>query len=172
MKTNHQIIPLFTAQWWKIAWLPLLFCTLLTVSCGKKDSFQKNQLEDVPLTTEAFAEQFLTENNFPYQQLRSNEMQNSTDEYLFYIPNGAVYRTVGDYTVVIVARSEIREPEEKRGTAYSGELYQIFEDDDIDLLKYCAAGQYALMAVPSTIPDWEENELVEAFMTFSAKQTK
>lgn len=172
MKTNHQIIPLFTARWWKIGWIPLLFCTLLTVSCGKKDSFQKNQLADAPLTTEAFAEQFFTENNFPYQQLRSNEMQNSTDEYLFYISNGAVYRTVGDYAVVIVARSEIREPEEKRGTDYSGELYQIFEDDDIDLLKYCAAGQYALMAVPSTIPDWEENELVEAFMTFAAKQTK
>lgn len=168
MTKRYDNFPRIHCRKWKIKACVLLFCTLLTVSCGKNDSFQKHTASQSPPTTEAFAESFFTENNFPYQKLQSNDILLGKEEYLFYIQGGAVYRTTQDYAVVIVARSELHEEENRRGTDYSGELYPLFEDDAIDQLKYCAAGQYALMTDPSTIPDWNENELVEAFMAYAA----
>ncbi len=142
--------------------------TILTTSCGKNEVVKKNQVENTALQTEAFAEQFFYNCNFPYQKLQSSEIQNGSEEYLFYIPNGAVYRTWNDYAVVIVARCDIHENETQAATNYSGDLYQIFEDDEADLLKICAAGDYAMMAHPSTIPNWEEDDVVTAFIKYAS----
>ena len=146
----------------------VLFCTFSAAGCGKDRTIVNNKVESVDNATSSFAENFFTQSNLPYQKLSLNDVQNSSDEFLFYIPNGEVYRTTGNYTVVIVARKELRETPEQKKMDYSGALYQIFEEDSIDLLKYCAAGQYALMTLPSTIPDWDENELIEAFMTYAS----
>ena len=121
-------------------------------------------------TTEMFAEDFFTNANLSFEKIKQSDVQNTSDEFLFYIPNGVVYRTTGDYCVVIVAREELRESPELAGTDYSGELYRVFEDDGMDLLRYCAAGNYALMALPSTIPDWEDNEMIASFMTYASEK--
>ncbi len=149
----------------------VILCTLSSTGCGKKTAVVKNKVESVDNTTEAFAVSFFEESNISYEKMKLSDVQNTSDEFLFYIPNGAVYRTTGDYCVVIVARKELRESAEQKGRDYSGELYQVFEDDSIDLLKYCAAGEYALMALPSTIPNWEENEIIAAFMEFASQKT-
>ena len=72
--------------------------------------------------------------------------------------------------MVIVARTELRESPEQAEKDYSGELYQVFEDDSIDLLKYCAAENYELMALPSTIPDWDDNDMIDVFMKKKKKK--
>lgn len=145
--------------------------TLLTASCGKSDSIKKNQVENFASDTEAFSTNFFYDCNLPYEKIQSTDVENSVEEYLFYIPNGLVYRTLNDYAVVIVARSDIREPSDKIGTDYSGELYQIFEDDEYDLLKYSAAGDYAIMAAPSTISNWDEDDVITAFMEYAPHYT-
>lgn len=144
-----------------------LLSTLLTASCGKHDTIKRNRVENSASTLAAFSTDFFYDCNLPYEELHENDVQNSAEEYLFYIPNGLVYRTLHDYAVVIVARSDIREPSDKIGTNYSGELYQIFEDDAFDLLKYSAAGDYAIMAAPSAISNWEEDEVITAFMEYA-----
>lgn len=149
--------------------LLLLLSTLLTASCGKSDSVKRNKVENSSSELEAFSTAFFYDCNLPYEKLHESDVQNSAEEYLFYIPNGVVYRTLHDYAVVIVARSDIREADDKIGTDYSGELYQIFEDDEFDLLKYSAAGEYAIMTAPSTISDWEEDEVITAFMEYAPK---
>lgn len=146
----------------------VMLSTLLTASCGKNDSIKRNKVENAAVSTEQFSTDFFYDCNLPYEKLQSNDVLNSAEEYLFYIPNGSVYRTLHDYAVVIVARSNIREPSDKIGTDYSGELYQIFEDDAFDFLKYSAAGDYAIMAAPSSIPNWEEDEVITAFMEYAA----
>ena len=142
--------------------------TLLTVSCGKSNNIKKNKVENSTPNTEKFSTDFFYNCNLPYEKLQLTDVQNNAEEYLFYIPNGSVYRTLNDYAVVIVARSDIREESDKIGTDYSGELYQIFEDDNIDLLKFSAAGDYAIMAVPSAIPNWEEDQVIVSFMEYAA----
>ena len=149
----------------------LLLCTLSTAGCGKETAVVKNKVESVDNTTEQFAEGFFIQSNFSYEKVKITDVQNTPDEFLFYISNGVVYRTTGDYCVVIVARTELRESPEQAEKDYSGELYQVFEDDSIDLLKYCAAGDYALMALPSTIPDWDENDMIDAFMTYASEKS-
>lgn len=149
-----------------VALLMVLF-TFLTASCGKKDGVKKNKVENIVPDTDTFATQFFYDCNLPYEKMNASDVQNGVEEYLFYIPNGSVYRTLHDYAVVIVNRSELREPEERVNTNYSGEIYQIFEDDEIDVLKYSASGDYAIMASPSAIPDWENDEVITAFMEYS-----
>lgn len=143
------------------------FLTFLTVGCGK-DDIKKNKFENPEDSTTAFAADFFYNCNLPNQIVHLNDVQNTPDEYLFYIEDGVVYRTLNDYVIVIVERNKIRESETQKSSNYSGELYQLFEDDEIDILKYSASGEYALMAVPSTIPDWENDEVITAFMSFSA----
>ena len=147
----------------------LILSTLSATGCGKETAIVKNKVESVDNTTETFAEGFFEQSNISYEKIKLSDVQNTSDEFLFYIVNGVVYRTTGDYCVVIVARKELRESPEQAERNYSGELYQVFEDDDIDLLKYCAAGDYALMTLPSTIPDWDENEMIDAFMAYASK---
>lgn len=141
--------------------------TVLTVGCGKND-IKKNKVEDPEVSTTAFANDFFYNCNLPSQIVHLNDVQNTPDEYLFYIEDGVVYRTLNDYVIVIVERNKIRESEEQKSSNYSGALYQLFEDDEIDILKYSASGEYALMAIPSTIPDWENDEVIIAFMSYSA----
>jgi hypothetical protein len=83
-----------------------------------------------------------------------------------------VYRTLNDYTVVIVERSELRESEAQIGIDYSGELYNIFEGDEIDVLQYSACGDYAIMASLITIPDWSNDEVITDFMEYAANYQK
>lgn len=144
-----------------------LLSTLLTASCGKDDTIKRNKVENGASKLEKFSTSFFYDCNLPYEELHDTDVQNSAEEYLFYIPNGLVYRTLHDSAVVLVARSDIREPSEKIGTDYSGELYQIFEDDTFNLLKYSAAGEYAIMASPSEISRWEEDEVITAFMEYA-----
>lgn len=149
----------------------LILSTLSVTGCGKETAIVKNKVESVDNTTETFAESFFEQSNISYEKIKLSDVQNTSDEFLFYIADGVVYRTTGDYCVVIVARKELRESPDQVESNYSGELYQVFEDDEIDLLKYCAAGDYALMALPSTIPDWEDNEMIAAFMAYASQKS-
>ena len=144
-----------------------ILLTVLTASCGKSSEVNKTDVKNSTGDTEIFAEAFFTEYNLPYQQLKVTDVENTADEYLFYIPNGQVYRTLNDCAVVIVKRSEIRETEEQTAKNYSGELYNIFEDNDIDVLKYSACGYFAIMCSLSSIPNWDENEVISGFMEFA-----
>ncbi|MGN0475172.1 MAG: hypothetical protein ACI4IJ_08795 [Acutalibacteraceae bacterium] len=148
-----------------------ILLTVLTASCGKSSEVNKTDVKNSTDETEIFAAAFFTEYNLPYQQLKVTDVENTADEYLFYIPNGQVYRTLNDCSVVIVKRSEIRETEEQSAKNYSGELYNIFEDNDIDVLKYSACGDFAIMCSLSSIPNWDENEVISGFMEF-AKEYK
>lgn len=141
---------------------------ILTVGCGKSNDVKKNKVENTINKVEQFSTDFFYNCNLPYQKLQATDVQNTVDEYLFYIENGAVYRTLNDYVIVIVERSNIRENEDQIGTNYSGEIYKIFEYDDVDVLKYSASGDYAIMASLSTIPDWSQNEIITAFMEYAA----
>lgn len=141
---------------------------ILTGSCGKKSDIKKNKVENQTDKVEKFSTDFFYNCNLPYEKLQATDVQNTADEYLFYIKNGVVYRTLNDYVVVIVERINIRETEEQVGMDYSGEIYEIFEYDDIDVLKYSACGDYAIMASLSTIPDWSQNEIITAFMEYAA----
>ncbi len=145
----------------------VIFLTVLTVSCGKSGEIKKTSVESLSDRTEKFSIEFFNECNLPYQQLKETDVQNTADEYLFYIPNGKVYRTLNDCAVVIVERSEIRETEEQAAKDYSGELYNVFENDDIDVLKYSACGDFAIMCSLSSIPDWEDSEIITGFMEFA-----
>lgn len=145
----------------------VIFLTVLTVSCGKSGEIKKTSVENQNDRTEKFSTAFFNEYNLPYQQLKITDVENTADEYLFYIPNGRVYRTLNDYAVVIVERSEIRETDEQTAKNYSGELYNVFENDDIDVLKYSACGDFAIMCSLSTIPNWDENEIITGFMEFA-----
>lgn len=143
----------------------------LFAGCGKQNSIKRNKAVPVNQEVSAFAESFFFECNYAGQKLSLKDVQNTADEFLFYIPDGVVYRTTGNYCILIAKRESIREPEDKKGTDYSGELYQIFDEDSIDILKYCAAGDYVLMAVPSTIPDWDDNDMIADFMEYAASYT-
>lgn len=144
-----------------------VFLTLSTIGCGKKDEIKKNNIENSTEKVEKFSTEFFNKYNLPYQQLKLTDVENTADEYLFYIENGVVYRTINDYVVVIVDRSQIREEEDQIGRNYSGEIYNIFEDDNVDVLKYSACGNYAIMSSLSTIPDWSESEIIISFMEFA-----
>lgn len=146
-----------------------IFCTIYTVSCGKTETIHNRQVEKSSIETEAFAEQFFLESNLPYEKINSTEMLTGADEYVFYIPNGVVYRTLHDSIVVIVARKELHEPSERIGTDYSGELYPVFDGEDSPLLRYSAAGDYVIMASPESIPDWEDDDVIYAFMEYAKK---
>lgn len=150
----------------------LIMAVILTIStagCGKKSSVRKNIQQNETVGVEKFAEDFFFNCNLPYEKIKESDVQNTADEYLFYISDGVVYRTVGDCAVVIVERVHLRERDELAGTNYSGELYKIFEDDDIDLLKYSACGDYALMASLNSISNWEESEIITSFMNYAAE---
>lgn len=144
--------------------------TVSTAGCGKNNDFQRNIANQTELSTDEFAEKFFTECELPYRKISASEVQNTPEEYLFYIHNGSVYRTLNDYAVVIVARKEIKETDEQKGGNYNDAFYQLFEEDEVDLLRCCASGKYALMALPSAIPDWETNEIVTKFMEYAEKQ--
>lgn len=146
-----------------------MFCTVCTVSCGKTETVHHKQVENASIETEVFAEQFFLDSNLPYEKINSTEMLTGADEYVFYIPNGVVYRTLHDSIVVIAARKDLHEPSDKVGTDYSGELYPVFDGDDSPLLKYSAAGDYAIMASSESIPDWDDDDVIYAFMDYARK---
>lgn len=146
-----------------------VFSIISTVGCGKNSEVKYNKIKDSTSKVEKFAVDFFNEYNLPYQQLNSTDVENTVDEYLFYIDNAAVYRTLNDYVVAIVERIDIRETEEQSGQNYSGELYNVFENDDVDMLKYSACGDFAIMCSLSTIPNWEDNEVITNFMEFAEK---
>ncbi len=148
----------------------VMFLTVLTVGCGKSD-IKKTVNDNHPSQTEEFSTKFFTECNLPYQKITQADVQNTPDEYLFYINKGIVYHTLNDYNVVIVNRDDLNEGEGKRETEYNGELFQLFEDDNVDMLKISASGDYALLALPSAVPDWENNTVIVSFMQYS-KQYK
>lgn len=149
--------------------ISVVLLTVLTVSCGKSSGIKKPNVENSTDRTEIFAEAFFNQYNLPYQQLKVTDVENTADEYLFYIPNGKVYRTLNDCAVVIVERINLRETEEQAAKDYSGELYNVFENDDIDVLKYSACGDFAIMCSLSSIPSWDENEIISGFMEFAKK---
>lgn len=167
MKNNKKYKRFHSERIILIAMMSLLL-TLLTASCGKNENIKKNKVENSTSSTEEFSTGFFNKCNLPYEKLHSTDVQNTAEEYLFYIPNGSVYRTLNDCAVVIAARSDIKEDPEKIGTNYSGQIYQIFEDDNVDLLKYSASGNYVIMALPSAIPNWEEDQIITSFMEYAA----
>ena len=146
--------------------LSLLFLTILTTGCGKSE-IKRNYNAGESSDTEEFCTAFFTQSNLPFSRLSTSDVQNTPSEYLFYIKGGIVYRTLNDYEIVITARKNINESDEKKGKFYSGELYRIFEDDEIDLLRISAAGNYAILASPSSIPDWENNQIILLFVEFA-----
>ncbi len=141
--------------------------TILTASCGKDSEIKRTNVENLGSRTQVFSTGFFNKYNLPYQKLSMVDVENTADEYLFYIPKGEVYRTLNDYVVVIVERSAIRESEELVGKDYSGELYNIFENDSVDVLKYSACGDFAIMCSMGTIPNWEQSEIIANFMEFA-----
>ena len=153
-----------------LAVIMILFSTLLTSSCGK-NQITTNIHESGSGETEEFCEAFFTENYFPYQKINRTDVQNTPEEYLFYIKDGIVYRTLNDYFVVIVNRTSLSESEEKRKTNYTGEIYQIFEGDNYDILLISTRGSYAILSLPSAIPAYENSELIKAFNHFDYKHS-
>lgn len=150
-----------------ISVMTVVLLTVLTVSCGKDSEIKRTNVENLGSRTQVFSTEFFNKYNLPYQKLSIVDVENTADEYLFYIPKGEVYRTLNDYVVVIVERREIRESEDLVGKDYSGELYNIFENDSVDVLRYSACGDFAIMCSISTIPNWEESEIIANFMEFA-----
>lgn len=148
--------------------LMAMLLIVLTGGCGKKDKQISDKVENQLSKVEKFSTDFFNNCNLPYQKLQITDVQNTADEYLFYISGGAVYRTLSDCSVVITERKNIRETAEQIGTNYSGEIYHIFEGDDIDVLKYSACGDYAIMTNLSAISDWSQNEIITSFMNYAA----
>lgn len=146
----------------------LIFSTLLTSGCGKNDVVKIIHQNDVN-DTESFCQQFFTKYNFPYQKIYQKNVQNTPEEYLFYIKDGIVYRTINDYYVIIVNRNSLSESDEKKKQDYSGELYRIFEEDEYDLLMITAYKDYAILNLPSAIPDYLNSELIQSFIEFASK---
>lgn len=144
----------------------LLFSTLLTISCGKSE-IRKSKYGNEDNQTEKFCTDFFTDSNLPYTKLKPSDVENTPDEYLFYIPGGIVFRTLNDYDVVITQRSNLNEAEEAKERNYSGELYALFGEDSVDRLKMAASEDYALLTLPATIPDWESNTVIAAFMEYT-----
>lgn len=143
----------------------LVFSTILTAACGKSE-IKRSKFGNEESTTLAFCSAFFTESNLPYKKLTQAEVQNTADEMLFYIQGGIVYRTLNNCNIVITERSNLRESDEYKGKKYSGELYRIFEDDEVDLLKIAASGEYALLVLPSSIPDYENDQIIISFLQF------
>ena len=147
----------------------IIFSTVLTTGCGKSKVRTNIHDNDSKQTTEEFCESFFNDNNLPYQKLTMSDVDNTPDEYLFYINDGIVYRTLNDYCIVIVNRKNLSEADDKTGKNYCGENYSLFEGDNVDILKISAAGEYAVLSMPSTIPDYQNNAVIKAFMNYSTK---
>ena len=145
----------------------ILFSTVLTTGCGKSsvktNVYNGNEAE----MTEKFCESFFSDSNLPYTKITLSDVNNTPDEYLFYINGGKVYRTLNDYCVVIVNRRNITESEQKKGKNYCGEIYHLFGEESTDILKISATGEYAILSMPSTIPDYENNVVIQSSMNYS-----
>ncbi len=149
-----------------ITLLAAMLLTVSTIGCGKS-GIKKNSNNSKSNDIEKFSTAFFTECNLPYQKLNRSDVQNTPEEYLFYINDGVVYRTLNDYGVVLVRREYLKEEGERRTTDYSGELYRLFQEDDVDCLKISASGNYALLALPASIPDWENDTVITLFMNYA-----
>ena len=64
----------------------VVLSTLLTASCGKNDSIKRNKVENLSSELEKFSTAFFYDCNLPYEKLHESDVQNSAEEYLFYIP--------------------------------------------------------------------------------------
>lgn len=158
---NSAIVRIFLATF-------AVFSIISTAGCGKNSDGSYTKSENSTSKVENFAVEFFNKYNLPYQRLNSTDVENTADEYLFYIDDAVIYRTLNDYVVAIVERSNIRETEEQLSKDYSGELYNVFENDSVDVLKYSACGDFAIMCSLSTIPNWEDSEVIADFMEFAA----
>ncbi len=149
-----------------------MFLTLFSTGCGKSSSSSDGESSDTGEVSETraqiFAENFFNDCNLSYEKLTKTDVANTADEYLFYVDGGVVYRTVNDYVVMIVERSELDETDEQAASNYSGEIYSLFGNNSADVLKYSASGDFAIMCSIYTIPNWDENEVISAFMEYAA----